>query len=54
MRDAIELKLVDEVGDFETIRGCDVIILTIPVDAIVETIKMLNGVSRDTTIIDLE
>jgi len=52
LKEAKELKLIDEVGDFEKIKGCDIIILTIPVEAIIKTIKKLQGVSRDTTIID--
>ena len=51
-KEAIELNLVDKIGDFEEIKRCDVIVLTIPVDAIIDTIKKLNGVSKDTTIID--
>jgi len=52
LKEAIELNLVDEVGELEKIKECDIIILTIPVDAIIETIKKLDGVSKKTTIID--
>jgi len=53
-REAQELGLVDEICDFEYIKEhCDVIFLAIPVDAIVATLKRLEGVGAMTTIIDL-
>jgi len=52
-KEAQELKLVDEVTqNFETIKTCDVIILAIPVDAIIQTAQSLQDVSKRTTIID--
>ena len=52
-RDALRLKLVHEVvDDFSTIKACDVIVLTIPVDAIIQTIQELSDVDKKCTIID--
>jgi prephenate dehydrogenase len=52
-KEALSLQLVDEVSDdFEKIKACDVIILTIPVDAIIAIMPKLKGVSPDCTIID--
>ncbi|MCK4441421.1 MAG: prephenate dehydrogenase/arogenate dehydrogenase family protein, partial [Sulfurovaceae bacterium] len=37
-QEALKLNLVDEISiDFETIKKCSVIVLTIPVDAIITT-----------------
>jgi prephenate dehydrogenase len=50
---ALELNLVDSIAsDFAEIKSCDVIILTIPVDAIIKTIQKLNDVPEHCTIID--
>lgn len=47
------LKLVDEIAeDFETIKRCDVIVLTVPVDAIIAIAQQLTDVDDDCTIID--
>jgi len=52
-KDALRLKLVDEiVDDFSTIKACDIIVLTIPVDAIITTIQQLTDVNEKCTIID--
>jgi len=51
--DALQLKLVDRVAEnFEEIKQSDVIILTIPVDAIIKTAQTLTDVSENCTIID--
>ncbi len=51
--DALRLKLVDRISeDFEQIKCCDVIILTIPVDAIITTSKKLLNIDKHCTIID--
>jgi len=52
--EALLLNLVDEIyTDFEDIKKCSVIILTIPVDAIITTIQTLKDIdSKSTTIID--
>ena len=51
--DALKLKLIDKVAtNFEEIKNSDVIILTIPVDAIVKVSQMLTDVKDDCTIID--
>jgi len=50
---ALELNLVDNItSDFLKIKSCDVIILTIPVDAIIQTIQELRDVHNNCTIID--
>jgi prephenate dehydrogenase len=51
--DALRLKLVDKVSEyFEQMKRCDVIILTIPVDAIIKTSKNLLNISENCTVID--
>ena len=50
---ALELGLVDHITfEFSEIISCDVIILTIPVDAIIKTIEKLTSVNDNCTIID--
>ncbi len=52
-KDALSLNLVDSIADdFNTIKTCDIIILTIPVDAIIATTKELIDVDKNCTIID--
>ncbi len=51
--DAIKLTLVDRLVPFEDIKKCDVIFLAIPVNGVIETLKKLTDISKDTTIIDL-
>jgi len=52
-KEAIELNLIDELyTNFEDIKKCAVIILTIPVDAIITTIKRLKDAPKNCTIID--
>jgi len=51
--EALLLNLVDEIyNDFEDIKKCSVIILTIPVDAIITIIQTLKGINTNSTIID--
>ena len=51
--DALDLNLVDKVtSNFEEIKACDVIILTIPVDAIIATSQQLKDIHASCTIID--
>lgn len=50
---ALQLELVDEIGDFDAIKTCDVIILAIPVEGIIKVLKMLEDISSETTVIDL-
>jgi prephenate dehydrogenase len=50
---AKERSLVDEIVSFEEIQKSDVIILSIPVESIIQTLKNLDSISSDTTIIDL-
>jgi prephenate dehydrogenase len=51
--EALSLKLVDKIVNFEQIKRCDVIILAIPVDGIIACLQELQDVSKDCTIIDL-
>lgn len=52
--DALKLGLIDELKSFDEIKStCDVIFLAIPVEAIISVLKDLEGISKDTTIIDL-
>ncbi len=52
-KDAIELKLVDKLVEFDEIKEYDVIFLAIPVNGVIATLKNLTDVSYDTTIVDL-
>jgi len=52
-RIATERGLVDEIVDFEQIKACDVIILSIPVDGVIAALQRLKEVPEETTIIDL-
>ena len=52
-KEALELKLIDQVTEeLESIKKCDVIILTIPVDAIISIIPSLADVPKECTVID--
>jgi len=52
-KDALLLNLVDRLAsDFNEIKRCDVIVLTIPVDAIIKTAQTLTDVHKNCTIID--
>ncbi|MFA7091501.1 MAG: prephenate dehydrogenase [Arcobacteraceae bacterium] len=53
-KEVLELKLVDELVDFETLKEVsDVIILAIPVDAIIAMFPKLLDINKNTTIIDM-
>lgn len=52
-RVAIERNLVDKIVDFEYVKTCDVIILAIPVNGVIATLKNLTNIPKETTIIDL-
>ena len=52
-KDALELELIDKLTqNFDEIKDCAVIILTIPVDAIIKIAQTLTDVSETCTIID--
>ncbi|MCK5293196.1 MAG: prephenate dehydrogenase [Arcobacteraceae bacterium] len=51
-KDAIELNLVDKIVSLDELLKCDLIILSIPVDAIIKFLPSLTGCSSTTTIID--
>ncbi len=53
-KDVLELKLVDEIVDLETLKKeSDVIILSIPVDAIIDMFPSFLDIDEKTTIIDM-
>ena len=49
---ALELDLVDRIVDIDELLKCDVIVLCIPVDGIIEFMSTLEGIGENTTIID--
>jgi len=52
--EAIRLNLVDKIAtDFEEVKNSDIIILAIPVEGIIKTLKDLTDINENTTIIDL-
>lgn len=52
-KEALELKLIDQItNNLEIIKKCDVIILTIPVDAIITIAQELKDIPKSCTIID--
>ncbi len=51
-KEAINLKLIDELIAFDNLKTCDIIILAIPVDAIISFLNKIGQVSSATTIID--
>ncbi|MEA3315167.1 MAG: prephenate dehydrogenase, partial [Campylobacterota bacterium] len=51
-KEALSLKLVDKIVDIDKLLKCDVIVLCIPVNAIVNFMPTLKGIKKDTTIID--
>ncbi|MDE5603344.1 MAG: prephenate dehydrogenase [Helicobacter sp.] len=53
LQQALSLGLIDESVEIEKIKQCDVIFLATPVEAILEILPQLTGVSPHTTIIDL-
>ncbi|RXJ98346.1 prephenate dehydrogenase [Arcobacter sp. CECT 8986] len=53
-KDVLELNLVDEIVDLETLKKeSDVIILAIPVDGIIKMFPSLQDIDKKTTIIDM-
>ncbi len=53
LQQALSLGLIDEGVELEKIKQCDVIFLATPVEAILEILPQLIGISPHTTIIDL-
>ena len=52
-KEALQLELIDKItNDLKTIKECDVIILTIPVDAIISIIPNLTDITKSCTVID--
>jgi len=52
-KEALALDIVDEVVSFTQIKQADILILAIPVDGIIASLKDLQGLPKETTIIDL-
>ncbi|MGM0622499.1 MAG: prephenate dehydrogenase [Campylobacterota bacterium] len=50
---ALNLRLVDAVVDFDEVKKSDIIILAIPVEGIIKTLHQLQDISSETTVIDL-
>jgi prephenate dehydrogenase len=51
-KQAIELDLVDKIVEIDELLTCDIIVLCIPVDAIISFMPTLEGVGKNTTIVD--
>ena len=51
-KQAIQLNLVDEIVELETLKKCDIIILAIPVNGIISFLNTVGEVPSNTTIID--
>lgn len=51
-KEALALDLVDNIVDLEELKTADLIILTIPVDAIISFLPKLIGIQEHTTIVD--
>lgn len=51
--EALELGLVHEIASFDEIKACDMIFLAIPVEAIIDTLQLLEEIADTTTVIDL-
>jgi prephenate dehydrogenase len=53
-KEALELGLVDEItASIETLKQCDIIFLSIPVDSIISVVKQLPPLTEKCTVIDL-
>jgi len=52
-KQALELKLVDKIIEFRSLKNYDVIFLAIPVNGIIASLENLTDVGEDVTIIDL-
>lgn len=52
-QEATELGLIDAIVDFEAIKTCDIIILAVPVEGVIELLHRLVGVAPACTIIDM-
>ena len=51
-KQALELALVKEIVEFEEIKKCDLIVLTVPVNGIISITQQLQDIPSHTTIID--
>ncbi|MEA2019596.1 MAG: prephenate dehydrogenase [Campylobacterota bacterium] len=51
-KQAIELDLVEKIVDIDELLQCDIIVLCIPVDGIIKFMSTLEGIDKNTTIID--
>jgi len=51
--EAQKLKLIHEIVSFEEIKKCDIIFLAIPVEAIINTLGLLEDIDENTTVVDM-
>ncbi|MDD2357426.1 MAG: prephenate dehydrogenase [Thiovulaceae bacterium] len=51
-KQALDLSLVKQIVDFQEIKTCDIIILSVPVDGIISIIQELKDIPKNTTVID--
>ena len=51
-KQALDLDLVKRVVDFNEIKKCDLLVLTVPVDGIISIIAQLVDLPKETTVID--
>jgi prephenate dehydrogenase len=52
-KEALQCGLVDEIVSFDGVKNADIIILAIPVEGVIASLKALKDISSKTTIIDL-
>ncbi len=50
---ALELGLIHEIASFDEVKKADMIFLSVPVNAIIKTLKELKDIKDDTTIVEL-
>jgi prephenate dehydrogenase len=51
-KQALDLCLVKQIVEFQEIKKCDIIILTVPVNGIISIIQQLKDIPKNTTVID--
>ena len=51
-KQALDLCLVKQIVEFQEIKKCDIIILSVPVNGIISIIQQLKDIPKNTTVID--
>ncbi len=51
-QEALELGLVDAIGNFDEIQACDIIVLTVPVEGIIATLQNFDKLAPQSVVID--